>query len=77
MNSETSTSEATPSKSKFSREDYTSTHDKMVQSFGSERAKKAWSAAKRNKIDSSVLDSTLLTALDYAEEEMKKANEEG
>ena len=67
----------TPAKSQFTKEDYSSTHDIMVQSFGSERAKRAWSAAKRNKFDSSVLDSTLASALSYAEEEISKAEEEG
>lgn len=67
-------SDATPLKSMFTREDYIDTNDKMVQSFGSERAKRALSAAKRNKMDSSALDSTLMTALTYAEDEMKKTS---
>ena len=67
----------TPQKSSYTREDYTNTFDKMVQSFGSERAKRAWSTAKRNKIDSTLLDSTLAPAVSHAEDELKKAEEEG
>ena len=69
--------DTTPNKSQFTREDYQSTHSKMVQSFGSERAKRALSAAKRNKMDSSLLEGTLASALDYADGEMKKADDNG
>ena len=71
------TTDVTPNKSQFTREDYQSTHSKMIQSFGSERAKRALSAAKRNKMDSSLLEGTLASALDYADGEMKKADDNG
>lgn len=67
----------TPSKKPFSREDYSESLDKVLTSFGSVRAKKAWSAAKRNKIDSSLLDVSLAPAVTHAEEEVEKIRETG
>ena len=66
-----------PEKSeRLTREEYGETFDKMMSSFGSQRAKKAWSASKRNKVDSHILDTSLTPAISHAEEEVQKAAEE-
>ena len=52
--------------------DFRQTFDQMVTSFGSERAKRALSAAKRNKIESTLLDSVMAPAVTQAEDKVKK-----
>ena len=53
----------------LSREDYSKGLEKMMMSFGSSQAKKVWSAAKRNYIDSERLEETLAPAVTHAETE--------
>ena len=45
----------------------------MVKLFGSEKQKKAFSAAKRNLVEAGALESALTTALSQAEKEMEEA----
>ena len=52
---------------RLSRDEYSSAFDKMMSSFGSARAKKAWSATKRNKVEGGVLDISLTPAMRHAE----------
>ena len=52
--------------------DFRQTFDQMVTSFGSERAKRALSAAKRNKIENTLLDTVMAPAVSLAEEKAKR-----
>ena len=70
-------SDPNPSKRKaISREEYSEGLEKVMMSFGSSRAKKAWSAAKRNHIDSLRLEETLAPAVSHIETEMDKTMSE-
>jgi hypothetical protein len=60
----------------LSYEEYSSTFDKIVSSFGSTRAKKAWSASKRNKIGEEVLNTAIAPAMEYAENVISENKEE-
>lgn len=58
--------EATPVKSGISL-------DHVVTSFGSEKQKKRFSAAKRNKVETTDLESALATAVVHCETMQEKA----
>lgn len=47
----------------------------MVSSFGSERQKRAYAAAKRNKIESGALETALATAVAHAQTEVERASQ--
>ncbi len=49
----------------------------MVSSFGSERQKRAYAAAKRNMVEADTLKSALATAVTHAEEEVGGTTELG
>ncbi|XP_019858966.1 PREDICTED: DNA-directed RNA polymerase I subunit RPA49-like isoform X2 [Amphimedon queenslandica] len=74
---DTPVTDPNPSKRKaISKEEYSEGLEKVMMSFGSSRAKKAWSAAKRNHIDSLRLEETLAPAVSHIETEMDKTMNE-
>ncbi len=58
--------ETTPARSKMSL-------DNMVSTFGSEKQKKKFSAAKRNRIEIDTLETALETAVVHVQNEVEKA----
>lgn len=52
--------------------DHRKSIDQMVSMFGSEKQKRAFSAAKRNKVESDVLETALATAVTHAQNEIDK-----
>ena len=65
--SEGDAEEQTPSKSL----DYRKSVDQMVNLFGSEKQKRAFSAAKRNIVDEGELDAALATAVSHVKKEVE------
>ena len=63
----TSSEQPTPSKA-----DYRKSVDKMVNLFGSEKQKRAFSAAKRNIVDEGELDAALATAVSHIKKEAEE-----
>ncbi len=59
--------EQTPSKPL----DYRKSVDQMVNLFGSEKQKRAFSAAKRNVVDEGELDAALATAVSHVKKEVE------
>ncbi len=51
--------------------------NQMVSLFGSERQKRAFSAAQKNRLESGILDSALETAFSHAQEEVDKMSSTG
>ena len=54
-----------------SKTDYKKSVDKMVNLFGSEKQKRAFSAAKRNVVDEGELDAALATAVSHIKKEVE------
>ena len=54
-----------------SKTDYRKSVDKMVNLFGSEKQKRAFSAAKRNVVDEGELDAALATAVSHIKKEVE------
>lgn len=69
---DTDISEVSPAAERI---DQRETVDRMVSSFGSERQKRAYAAAKRNKIESDALESALATAVTHAHTEVERASQ--
>ena len=44
----------------------------MVSSFGSERQKRAYAAAKKNRVEASTLETALATAVTHAQTEVDR-----
>ena len=65
--SEGDAEEQTPSKPL----DYRKSVDQMVNLFGSEKQKRAFSAAKRNIVDEGELDAALATAVSHVKKEVE------
>lgn len=63
----TTVEEQTPSKPL----DYRKSVDQMVNLFGSEKQKRAFSAAKRNVVDEGELDAALATAVSHVKKEVE------
>ncbi len=61
---DTDNSQESPSKHEKSE-----IHDMMVSSFGSEKQKRVYAAAKRNKVEAGTLESALATAVSHMEGE--------
>ena len=55
-----------------SKADYRKSVDKMVNLFGSEKQKRAFSAAKRNIVDEGELDAALATAVSHIKKEVEE-----
>lgn len=51
--------------------DYRKSVDQMVNLFGSEKQKRAFSAAKRNVVDEGELDAALATAVSHVKKEVE------
>lgn len=51
--------------------DYRKSVDQMVNLFGSEKQKRAFSAAKRNIVDEGELDAALATAVSHVKKEVE------
>ncbi|XP_019860683.1 PREDICTED: spliceosome RNA helicase DDX39B homolog [Amphimedon queenslandica] len=74
---DTPVTDPNPSKRKsISKEEYSEGLEKVMMSYSSSRAKKAWSAAKRNHIDSLRLEETLAPTVSHIETEMDKTMNE-
>lgn len=61
---------------RLSGEQYSSAFDKMVSSFGSAKARKSWSASKRNRVEGEVLDLSLTPAMKHAENVIQQIKEQ-
>ena len=48
-------------------------HTALVTSFGSEKQKRAYSSAKKNRVEGEALETALATAVTHAQNEMVKA----